>query len=86
MRLYELNKKLKIARQRDFIFNQIHKLTLKIYSHLRYINIRYYLKFQLPMCHRPFFKFFKILSQIPEYVERFCNVRIILFTFQFANE
>ena len=31
--LYELNKKLTIARQRGFILNQINKLTIKIYSH-----------------------------------------------------
>ena len=42
--LYELNKKLSIARQRGFIFKQINKLTLKIYSHQRYLNISYYLK------------------------------------------
>ena len=37
--LYELNKKLTVARQRGFIFNQINKLTVKIHSHLRYIHI-----------------------------------------------
>ena len=31
MGLYELNKKLKTARQRGFSFNQINKLTMKIY-------------------------------------------------------
>ena len=36
--LYELNKKITIARQRSFKFNQINKLTIKIYSHQRYIN------------------------------------------------
>ena len=38
MNLYELNKKLIVARQNDFISNQINKLTIKFYSPLRYIN------------------------------------------------
>ena len=70
MGLYELNKKLTVARQNSFIFNQINKLTIKFYSHLRYINICYYLKFQIPMCHR---LFFKISSQNPEYFQTHCN-------------
>ena len=53
--LYELNKKLTIARQRGFILNQINKLTIKIYSHQRYINISYYLKHRIPIMHRQFF-------------------------------
>ena len=44
MNLYDLNKKLKVVRQNGFIFNQINKLIIKIYSHLRYINIGYYLE------------------------------------------
>ena len=58
--LYELNKKLTIARQRGFKFNQINKLTVKIYSHQRYINISYYLKHRITIMHR---QFFKILSK-----------------------
>ena len=53
--LYELNKKLTIARQSGFILNQINKLTIKIYSHQRYINISYYLKHRIPIMHRQFF-------------------------------
>ena len=34
MNLYELNKKLKNARENGFIINQINKLTIKIYSSL----------------------------------------------------
>ena len=49
--LYELNIKLNIARQRGFILNQINKLTIKIYSHQRYINISYYLKHRIPIMH-----------------------------------
>ena len=55
---YELNKTLKISRQRGLVFNQINNLTIKIYSNRRYINIHLYLRFQIPMCHRQFFKIF----------------------------
>ena len=41
MGLFELNKKLAVARQNGFIFNQINKLTIKIYSDLQSINICY---------------------------------------------
>ena len=70
MDLYDLNKKLTIARQRGFLFNQILKLTIKFSSHQRYINIKYYLKSRMPMGHR---LFFKIISKNNEYVENFCN-------------
>ena len=70
MNLYELNRKLTVARQNGFIFNQIKKLSRKIYSHIRYINISYYLKSQIPMCHR---QFFRVISQNRVYVENFCN-------------
>ena len=70
MNLYELNKKLTVARQNGFMFNQINKLTKKFYSHSRYINIRFYLKSQIPMCHT---QFFRVISQNRDYVENFCN-------------
>ena len=70
--LYELNKKLTIARQRGFILNQINKLSIKIYSHQRYINISYYLKHRFPIMHR---QFFKILSRNRDYVQTHCNDR-----------
>ena len=38
MNLYELNKKLTVARQNGFIFNQKNKPTIKIFSHLRYLH------------------------------------------------
>ena len=53
--LYEIKKNIKIARQRGFSFNQIKKVTLKIYSHLTYINISFFLKHRIPLCHRIFF-------------------------------
>ena len=64
MNLYELNKKLTVARENGFIFNQINKLTINFYSHLRYININYYLTFRIPMYHR---QFFLKISQNREY-------------------
>ena len=70
MGMYELNKKLALARERNFIFNQISKLTMKIYSNLQSVNICYFLKHRIPMCHRPFFR---RISQSKEYIENFCN-------------
>ena len=70
--LYELNKKLTIARQRGFILNQINKLTMKIFSHQRYKNISYYLKHRIPIMHR---QFFKILSRNRDYVQTHCDDR-----------
>ena len=70
MNFYELNKKLTIARQRGFIFNQIDKLTIKFFSHQRYINICYYLNHRIPMCHR---LFFRRISQNKEYIQTHCN-------------
>ena len=70
MDLYDLNNKLKVTRQNGFIFIHINKLTIKFYSHQRYINIKYYLKHRMSMGHR---LFFKIISQNKEYVKNFYN-------------
>ena len=70
MRMYELNKKLAIARERGFKFNQINKLSIKIDSDLQSINICHNLKHRIPMCHR---LFFRRISQSKEYIENFCN-------------
>ena len=70
MGMYELNKKLAIARERGFNFNQINKLTIKIYSNLQSMNICYYLKHRIPMCHR---LFFRRISQSKKNIENFCN-------------
>ena len=51
-----LNIKLAIAEQYGSIFNQINKLTIKIYSHQRYVNIILYLKFSRPKKPRQFLK------------------------------
>ena len=55
MSMYELNKKLSIARGNGFIFNQINKLTIKFYSNLSHINIHYHLRSGSPPLHRQFF-------------------------------
>ena len=54
--LYELNKKLKITRERGFIFTQINKLTIKFYSNISHINIHYCLKLRIPIMQRNFFE------------------------------
>ena len=56
MGMFELNKKLAIARERSFKFNQINKLTIKINSNLQSSNLCYYLKHRIPMCHIFFFE------------------------------
>ena len=69
MNLFELNKKLTLARRRGFRFLQMKKLIIKIYSQQRYINITYYLKYRIPIMHR---QFFKILSRNRDYVQTHC--------------
>ena len=69
-KLYDVNKKLKKARRNDFMNNQVKKLTAKIYSHQRYIDICFYLKVQIPMHLR---QFFRVISQSPENVGNFGN-------------
>ena len=68
MNLYDLNEKSKVAIQNGFTFNRINKLTIKYCSHLRYVNTGYYLKFQIPMCHR---QISRVISQTWKNVENF---------------
>ena len=72
MGLYDLNKKLTLARERGFIFNHINKLTIKIYSNLSNINIHYHLRLGAPPLHR---QFFRKLSQNSDYFQIHCNDR-----------
>ena len=65
-----------------FMFSQINKLTIKIYSNLSNINIRYYLKLRKAIIHR---QFLKILRQNPYYVHLIVMIEIILFILQFAK-
>ena len=70
MGMYELNQKLSISRKRGFKFNQINKLTIKIYSNLQNINIHYHLKLGVSPLHR---QFFINLLKNREYIQTFCN-------------
>ena len=70
-KLYELNKKLKVDTQNGFMINKINKLTTKFYTHLRYINVSYYLRFRILMCHR---QFFRKIFQNREHISNFCNI------------
>ena len=72
MNLFELNKKLTLARERGFSFLKLNKLTIKIYSHQRFINISYYLKQRIPIMHR---QVFKMLFRNRDYVQTHCNHR-----------
>ena len=72
MGVYELNKKLIKARGNNFIFNQINKLTIKIYSSLRNINIHYHLRLGASPLHR---QFFIKISKNKEYIQTYCNDR-----------
>ena len=69
---YEINKKITIARGNAFIFNQIEKLVIKIYSNRSQKNIHYYPKLRIPMGHR---LFFRRISQNCDYIQTHCNDR-----------
>ena len=70
MGMYEINKKLSIARRNGFKFKQKNKITIKIYSYLFYINIHYLLTLGAPPLHH---RFFKNLLKNPDYIETNCN-------------
>ena len=72
MSMYELNKKLTVARGNGFIFNQINKLTIKIYSNLSHINIHYRLRLGAPPLHR---QFFIKISRNHDFIQTYCNDR-----------
>ena len=75
---YGLNKKIITALKKGFRLSEIVKLTIKINSSLSNINMSYYLKVQIPILHR---QFFRIISQNPEYVKTVCNDLNIPFHF-----
>ena len=77
--LYELNKKLTLARERGFKFNQINNFKIKILSKFAHINIHYHLKLSASPVHK---QFFKILSRNRDYIQTHCNDRRM--SFQFA--
>ena len=78
MNLYDLNKKLTVARQNCSIYYQINKLTIKTYSNLSIINIHYHLRLGSLPLHR---QFYVKVSQNRDYIQTFCNDRRNLFHF-----
>ena len=72
MGMFELNKKIAIARENDFKLNQINKLTIKILSNLSHINIHYHLRLGSPPLYR---QFFIKISHNRDYIHTHCNDR-----------
>ena len=70
MGMYELNKKLTLARENGYIFNQIINLQIKIYSNISNINIHYHLRLGAPPLHR---QFFRKLACNRDYIRNHCN-------------
>ena len=70
MGLYELNKKLSLARERGFKFNQINNFKIEIYSNLSNINIHYHLKLGASPLHR---QFFRKISKNRDYIQTHFN-------------
>ena len=76
--MYELNKKLTIARENGFKFNPINNFKIKIYSNLSNINIQYHLRLGAPPLHR---QFFIKISHNRDYIQTHCNNRRNTFHF-----
>ena len=72
LNLYELNKKLAIARGNGFKFNQTNNFKIKIYSNLSNINIHYHLRLGAPPLYR---QFFIKISHNRDYIQTLCNNR-----------
>ena len=68
--LYELNKKLALARERGFIFNQINNFK-KNYSNISNINIDYRLR--LSKTSPLYYDFFRKLACNYNYIQTHCN-------------
>ena len=69
--MYELNKKLTLARERGYIFNQINNFKLKIYSIISYVNIDYRLR--LSKTPPLYYDCFRNLSRNYNYIQNHCN-------------
>ena len=78
MGVYELNKKLTLARERSFKINQLNNFKIKIYSNLQNINIHYHLRLGAPPLHR---QFFIKISKNRDYIQTYCNDRRNIFQF-----
>ena len=70
MGVYDLNKKLAVARQNGYLFNRINNFKLKNYSNLSYINKHYHLRLGASPLHR---QFFRKISHNREYIQTHCN-------------
>ena len=70
MSMYELNEKLTVARRNGYIYNQINKFKIKIYSNLPNINTHYHLRLGSPPIHR---QFFIKISQNRDYIQTHCK-------------
>ena len=71
MGMYELNKKLSVARQRGCIYNHINKLTIKIYSNLSNINIDFRLR--LSKTSPLYNHFFRKIACNHNFIQTHCN-------------
>ena len=69
--VYELNKKLALARERGFKFNQINNFKIKIYSNISYMNIDYRLK--LSITPPLYYNFFRKIAHNYDYIQNHCN-------------
>ena len=82
MGMYELNKKLSIARGNGFKFNHINIFKIKIFSNLSNLNIPYHLKLGAPPLHR---QFFIKISHNRDYIQTHCNDRRNPFHFAYRQ-
>ena len=71
MDMYELNKKLTLARERGFKFNQINKFTINFYTRLSQKYIYRYLKFPRPILVR---QILKIMCRNPDTIQTISNI------------
>ena len=78
MGLFQLSKKLTVARQSGFIFTHKNKLTIISCSNLSNTNIKYCLTHRIPIMHR---HFFRKITQRHDYVQTYFNNRNNLFHF-----
>ena len=69
--VYELNKKLTLARQRGLKFNQLNNFKIKIYSNISYMNIDYRLK--LSQTPPLYYNFFRKIAYNRDYIQTHCN-------------
>ena len=67
---YALNQKIKNARRNGFVFNQINKFKIEIYSNLSNINIHYHLTLGASPLH---YRFFINLLKNRDFIQTHCN-------------